>query len=932
MRELQTVLVLGTVTGLQAALLAVGIVLIYEVRRFINFAQAQLGLLGASVVGVLVLEHDLPYGPSLLAGLAVGVAVGIAVHRLLAWRLADASPTTLIIATIGVSQLLLIAVASGPLAIDTGVLVRQGYPVPFTARWDVGGYTMNATEMLTLIIGPLLVLGLHLFVTRTRVGTAIRGVASNRDAAALSGISLRRTTTIVWALAGFVSAVAAILFAPSQPASTFSAAGTALLLRGLAAAVAGGLSDFRVAFAAGIAFGIIEQGFLFWTDTPGLADLAIFVFLIAGLALRARRVAIDDRLDVVIRATRSASSRGRWAMMPVAGWAVLVIGLFVLPLLPGLGTQEKAVFLTLIVVYCLTGLSLLVLTGWGGQVSMGQFAFVGVGAFVAARLFAIGLSVPVVLLEAGMVTAVVAVLVGLPAVRMGRLFTAVCTLGFAFAAQAWLFRQSWVTGNETGYMRVARMHVLGTEIRTTRGVYVVAVAVLLAVVVLLRTVRQSPLGRMIIAVRDNQDLAGAHGIAPVTGKLLALALSGLIAGAAGALWAMATRQWTFDSFEPTMSLVLLAAAIVGSLGVSHGPILGAFAVFAWPYLVPNANTIVVRSLSSGALLLVVLLFAPGGLAGVLAAVTARVWPASRTEVVTTRERSAAPALPRPRPERPQTAGRIDARDVTKHYGGIVAVDRASVRVEPGEIVGIIGGNGAGKSTLLDCISGRQHAESGTIELDGVDVTMLTAPARAGIGLARTFQDATLYPGLTVEEAVLVAVERTNRTGAVSAALGAPWAALAEAEKRAAVADVLDGLGLLEHADRLTSELSTGMRRVCELATAVVPRPSVVLLDEPTAGLAQREVEAFAGRIRDLRDRFDSTVLIVEHDIPLLVGMCDRLYCMEQGAVIAGGDPATVVDDPRVVASCLGTDVDAITRSGSMTTRRRRARVLAARRG
>ena len=240
----------------------------------------------------------------------------------------------------------------------------------------------------------------------------------------------------------------------------------------------------------------------------------------------------------------------------------------------------------------------------------------------------------------------------------------------------------------------------------------------------------------------------------------------------------------------------------------------------------------------------------------------------------------------------------------------------TIEVRPGEIVGLIGGNGAGKTTLINCISGHLRPTSGVIEVAGQEVTFLPPEYRPHLSLARSFQDAHLYPGLTVLETVLVSLDRADRSGAAGAVVGAPWVRLSERRKRAAAAAVLARVGLSDRSDALTSELSTGMRRLCDLATVIATNPKLVLLDEPTAGIAQREVEQFAPLLRSLRDEIGCSILIVEHDMPLLMSLCDRIYALESGAVIAEGTPEEVRADPRVIASYLGTDTAAIERSGA----------------
>jgi ABC-type branched-subunit amino acid transport system ATPase component/ABC-type branched-subunit amino acid transport system permease subunit len=910
MGDAPSVLVLGLVVGLQSSLLAIGLVLIYRANRFINFAQGQMGAVAAAALAMLVLQHDVPYWVALAAALALGAATAAGIERLLRWRLAGASRLTLLVATIGISQLALLAVLVGPLRGDPSRLNLEGYPQPFDLRWTVGSLVLNSSQVTTIVCAPLIALGVLLFLNRTRTGRAIRGAASNPDAARLAGVSVRRVSLIVWVIAGLVSSLAAILYAPSQPAVTFAAAsGLGLLLRGLAAAMLAGMVDLRIAFAAGIGLGVVEQAAIFYFTVPGLPDLSIFVVLVVGILLRGqvlgRTARVDDNLTVetsespVPERVRQLLVVRRSGMI---GWWGLAALLAVLPLLPGLQTQERAVFLLFIVSYAIAGLGLTVLTGWAGQVSLGHFAFVGVGAFAAAAVARHNPSIPLMLMVAGAMAALASVIVGFVAVRLRGLFLGVVTLGFAFIAQSWLFRQSWVIDDPGSIARIEDPHLFGIEFASVRGAYVVGVVVLLAAVLGLGSLRRSAIGRALIAVRDNQDLASSYGMTPTVVKLTALAVSGFLCGLAGTLWGMAQGTWTFSAFDPTMSFVLLAIVIVGGMGTLHGPVLGAFAVFAWPYLVPEANTLAVRSFTSGLLLLVVLLFLPGGIAGLLASARRRLWEGLA-------ETAPEPFVP------DEEARPLDVQGVSVSFGGIEALRDVSIHVEQGEIVGLIGGNGAGKSTLLSCISGHLQPSAGKIVVRGQDVSGLAPEFRLPLGLARTFQDAHLFPGLTVLETLMAAMDHRDRSGTVGSLLGAPWVRAAEATKRRRAMEILDSFGLADRADSLTSELSTGMRRVCDLTAIVASGAELVLLDEPTAGLAQREVEAFAPLLRSLRDERGCSMVVIEHDMAMMMSLCDRIYCLEQGELIAMGTPDEVRHDPRVIASYLGSDGVAVERSG-----------------
>lgn len=257
------------------------------------------------------------------------------------------------------------------------------------------------------------------------------------------------------------------------------------------------------------------------------------------------------------------------------------------------------------------------------------------------------------------------------------------------------------------------------------------------------------------------------------------------------------------------------------------------------------------------------------------------------------------------------------RDVTKRFGGVEALSHVDLAVAPGEIVGLIGQNGAGKTTLMDCISGFHRLDGGAVELRGVDVSDWAPFERARGRLGRTFQEARLFPSLTVLETVAVACERTveNRS-MVADATRQPASYLAEAATLARATELVGMLGLTRYAHTPTSALSTGTRRIVELACLLAEDPVVMLLDEPSAGVAQRETEALGPLLRRIRDHTGAALVVIEHDMPLLAGLCDRLVAMELGEVLVEGRPGEVLEHPAVVAAYLGTDAAAINRSGA----------------
>jgi branched-chain amino acid transport system ATP-binding protein len=247
------------------------------------------------------------------------------------------------------------------------------------------------------------------------------------------------------------------------------------------------------------------------------------------------------------------------------------------------------------------------------------------------------------------------------------------------------------------------------------------------------------------------------------------------------------------------------------------------------------------------------------------------------------------------------------------------VNHVDLALREGEILGLIGQNGAGKTTLFDCISGFLPVDSGRVLLAGEDITDLPPHQRAVRGLGRSFQEARLFPSLTTEETIAIARERhLLTTGLVAAALGQPVARDSEDDVAEKVAFLIDLMGLGAFREKLTGELSTGSRRIVELAGLLASDPAVIVLDEPSGGVAQRESEALGPLLRRVQEVTGASILVIEHDMPLLSGLCDRMVALELGSVIAEGTPVEVLDHPRVVESYLGTDATAIARSGALT--------------
>ena len=955
----QQSLVLGLVTGLTYAAFAAGFVLIYRSTGVLNFAHGEVGAFGVAVFVLLLAQYGLNWWLSFVLALAACAAIGMSIELVVIRRLFASPRLVVLIATIGVGQIVAFSKFSLPAVVAPGPI-----PAPFEATWTPTDHIrIQAREIVVLAVVPVLIAALAWFIARTRFGLAVRASASNPDTARVYGTSPRRTSTIVWTISGAFGAATAIFLAPLQGINS-ARAGTAalaepLLLRVLVVSLLARMRSLPGTLAGGVAVGVAEQLIRSNVDSANrsVVDVYLFVAVLVVVLLVVRSSGRQESWSLAprLKAVPSRLESLWWVRRLNAMGFVVLFGFFVVLGLV-LSTNSSLFVWTSILLFAMVALSMTVLTGWAGQLSLGQYAFVGLGGLtvlgltqgndipVPFDLFDLSLDLPwaAAMVVATAVGVVAAVIVGLPAIRVRGLFLAVTTLAFAVASASWLFLQDFFTGGTT-FPRPADKPVLDLGpihidfAASRKNYYFLCLVSLAAAAAVVARLRRTGIGRSWIAVRDNEEMAAASTVSPPRMKLAAFGVAGGIAAYSGGLLVTLVPALQPDSlFRASESVVVVATAIIGGLGSVAGPILGALWVRGIPQAIPSELDDLVRLLTSSIGLLVLLMYFPGGLLQIVYSIRDKLLERADRKMAA-REVAAAVGpsaaekgseAPESRRGRARVAGAaarvgveagpaLQTRDVSVRFGGNTAVDRVSVHVDHGELVGLIGTNGAGKSTLLNAISGFVPSE-GRVFVLGTDVTARRAPARHARGLGRGFQGARVYPGLTVRESLMVALEARSRSRLVASMTGLPPSPGQERAKRAEADEIIDYMGLKRYADHFVATLSTGTRRIVELSSLLAVNARVLLLDEPTGGVAQREAEAFGPLIKNLQAELDAAVIVIEHDMPLVMGISDRVYCLEAGSVIAEGPPEQVRRDPLVIASYLGTSEHAVGRSGPST--------------
>ncbi|MGD9705138.1 MAG: ATP-binding cassette domain-containing protein [Acidimicrobiia bacterium] len=904
MTEYLNFTLLGIGNAAVFAALAVALVVCYRSSGVVNFATGALALHAAYTFAYLRqgqllnpvppfprlvdLDGPVPFALALVIAIVLEGLVGVVLWLVVFRPLRRATAVAKAVASLGVAALLTALV--GQRAGASQILVAPIFP---TGRTELPGGIAVPTDRLWLAVTVIgIALALAAVYRFTRFGMATRAASETEVGALVSGISPERIALANWAISAMVAGTAGILIAPLVPLvpGTY----TLFIVPALAAAVLGRFSSFLPAVFGGFAIGMLQSLAVYmqtrfdWFPSSGVAELIPLVLIFAVLVVRGRPL---PTRGAIIEHSLGRAPRPYHVLVPaLIGSAIVLVFLALLE-----GSYRAALITSLIM--AVISLSLVVVTGYCGQISLAQMTFAGAAGFLLSRFTSTwDIPFPIAPLLAASVAAVIGVVIGLPALRIRGLLVGVVTLSLAVTVEALWFRNNDFNGGSAG-SPVTGPTLFGLDLQVGLGrgyprfeFGVLCLVVLVIAGIGVATLRTSRLGSAMLAVRANERSAAAAGISVVRVKLIGFGIGAFIAGIGGCLLAYKQTNVSYESFSALPSLgVFLTAYLAGITSVAGGMQAGLISAGGILFILLDRNVELGEwyAIVTALLLIFTVIKNPEGIVGPAHERLAQRRLARLAAVAPSIQRMPAPPAAAPSHldlQRPAAA--LSVQGLSVRYGGVIAVDDVSFDVPTGAIVGLIGPNGAGKTTTMDALCGFAGS-IGEVRLAGRTLDGLAPHRRAQLGLGRTFQGLDLYEDLSVAENVAVGQFTSRASGT------------------AELDTLLESLGLTALAERPVSELSQGQRQLVSIARALAGRPNVLLLDEPAAGLDTVESLWLASQLRAIRDQ-GVTTLLVDHDMGLVLGLCDLIHVLDFGRLIASGTPAEIRDDEAVSMAYLGT--------------------------
>ena len=891
-------LIAGLTAGAVYGLAGVGLVLTYKTSGIFNFAHGALATVGAYLFFLLHVENELSWQlAAAIVVLGAGPLMGVLLE-LLARRVSTSPLAVQVAGTVGI---LLIVVAGVQFLFPADEVRRV--PVFLSTAYVTWGETqVRVADLLTFGIALVVTAALALMFRLSRRGVQMRAVVDNPGLLALFGTGPAATRRIAWILGSTLVTGCGVLFAPLLTLDPYVL--TFLVVAAFGAAAIGAFSNLTLTFAGGLLIGVLaafSQKWFLAGFLTGLPSSLPFVVLFLVLLAFPRRFLVSDRF--VAQPARPLWTAPRRLQLGSA--ALLVLGLATVPAWAGIHLTGWTLVLTLGMLFL--SLSLLVKTS--GQTSLCHVTFAAIGATTFSQL-AVERSVPwlVALLLAGLTVVPIGAVLAIPAIRLTGLYLALATFGFGLTVQYMFYSADFMFGPTGAGVPMPRPTFL-PEIDSDAGFYYLTLVLAALAGVLVVALTRSRLGRLLRGISDSPLAVATTGASANVTRVLVFCLSAFLAGISGALAGVAAQNASAGSYPPINSLLYFVAIMV-TVGREPWNILLAAGPLA---LIPSYWT------GENANLVGLLLFGVVGIAVAICPPPQVPQPVRRflDERFRAGPRKARPAqVSNELPRVTVPDGSLELREITVCFGGVTAVGSVSLVARTGRISGLIGPNGAGKTTTFNAASGLLSPNEGLVLIDGHDVTRRSVAARARAGLGRTFQRMELLESLTVRENVRLGAE-AHLSGAnpLSHVLARPG----EAARVARATDEAIALcGLSELAERPAQSLSTGQRRLVELARCLAGDFRIILMDEPSSGLDHAETRRFGEILTAVVAERGVGILLVEHDIALVTDVCDEVTVLDFGVTIFHGTPAQMHDSPVVQAAYLGV-VDADTDEGQVLT-------------
>lgn len=881
MGELTPFVIAGLVTGSIYGLAAVGLVLTYKTSGIFNFAHGAMATVGAYGFYSLHVDESLSWPiAAAICVLVIGPLMGL-VLELLTRMVSRATLELQIAATIGV----LLLVQGGITLLYGQVEVRNVAPFLSTETFIVGETVVLWSDTITFLVAVAVTATLSVGLSRMRRGVAMRAVVDDPDLLDLAGTSAATTRRLAWCVGAALASLSGVLFAPLLPLDPLQL--TLLVVQAFGAAAIGRFSSLPITFAGGLLIGLaaslatrhFTEGLL-----AGIPSAMPFLALFLVLLLLPKRF-------LATRSAPVARDRPTWRAPGTLQivLAVIVVGyLFTVPSSAGIHLTDWTIALAMTIVF----LSLGLLVRTSGQVSLCHVGFTAIGASAFAR-FTTDQGMPwfLALLAAGLVAVPIGALLAIPAIRLSPLYLALATFGFGIVLQVMFYTQDFMFGDTGAGLTVPRPDVFGAQ--DDEGYYRLVLVITIAVALLVVALNRGRMGRLLRGIAESPTALTTSGVSLEVTRVLVFCLSAFLAAIGGALSGAASTNVSGDSYQPLLSITWFALIVIV---VGHEP---------WYALIAAGVMVLIPSYSGDPEIAFRMQIIFGVLAILVAGLTGRLQVplpirTALDRLALRRRTTSGGADAAPTPVAPTS---LEADALTVRYGGVVAVDGLTLSAPTGRITGLIGPNGAGKTTTFNACSGLVRPTSGSVSLGEHRITRWSVARRARRGLGRTFQRMELFDSLTVVQNVAMGAEGARAgTNPLRQFFAVPG------ENRhvaAAAASAMEACGIAGLADRSAGSLSTGQRRLVELARCLAGPYSVLLLDEPSSGLDHTESARFGAILRTVVEERGVGILIVEHDMSLVLDICDHIYVLDFGKPLFEGTPDEVRSSPLVQAAYLG---------------------------